>query len=77
MRVAVCVSNRKQRLDKIMEMYSTLSLKHYTHATPTLFHAFSVVPQLSSWFIVAPQTNNSIGMTKTFVDIAKIAMNTG
>ena len=82
MRVAVCVSDqqlvsRKERLDRIVETYNAMSLKHYTHATPTLFHACTVVPQLSSCFLLAPRANNAIGMTETFADIAKIAMNTG
>lgn len=82
MRVAVCVSDRlsvsrKQRLDRIIETYNAMSLKHYTHATPTLFHAGTVVSQLSSCFLLAPRANNAIGLTETFADIAKIAMNSG
>lgn len=69
--------SREQRLDRIIETYNAISLKHYTHATPTLFHACTVVPQLSSCFLLAPRANNAIGLTETFADIAKIAMNTG
>nr|BDT63202.1 MAG: wsv172-like protein [Hemigrapsus takanoi nimavirus]GBG35360.1 wsv172-like protein [Hemigrapsus takanoi nimavirus] len=82
MRVAVCVSdrlpvNKKQRLEGIIETYEALSLKHYIHATPTLFHACTVVPQLSSCFLLAPRANNAIGLTETFADIARITMNSG
>lgn len=82
MRVAVCVSDRlsvsrKQRLDRIIETYNAISLKYYTHATPTLFHACTVVPQLSSCFLLAPRTNDAIGLTKTFADITRITMNSG
>ena len=82
MRVAVCVSDRfsvsrKQRLDRIIETYNAMSFKHYIHATPTLFHACTVKSQLSSCFLLAPRADDAIGLTKTFTDIAKIAMNTG
>ena len=82
MRVAVCVSDRwtvsrKQRLDRIIETYNAISLKHYIHATPTLFHACTVKSQLSSCFLLTPRADDAIGLTKTFTDIAKITMNTG
>ena len=82
MRVAVCVSdiyslNTNQCLDSIIETYNALSLKHYTHATPTLFDACTTMPHLSTGFVLAPRANDAIGLTETFGDIVRIAVNTG
>ena len=80
MRVAVCVSDTysvQQRLEKIIETYNALSLKQYTHNTPTLFHACTNMSYLSTGFLLAPRANDAIGLTETFADIARIAVNTG
>lgn len=82
MRVAIMVSvvedEEKQWLKRTLENYELLSTKKYTHATPTLFNACTVTPQLSSCFLVTPQGGSSLeGLVKTFEDIAKISINTG
>ncbi len=50
MRVALGI--HKDDLEAAIETYHDLSLKYYTHATPTLFNAGTPRPQLSSCFLL-------------------------
>lgn len=43
----VCSGDMKS----VIETYNLMSLKWFTHATPTLFNAGTQCPQLSSWSV--------------------------
>ena len=43
--LCVCSGDMKS----VIETYNLMSLKWFTHATPTLFNAGTQCPQLSSW----------------------------
>jgi len=59
-------------LEHIKKTYDLLSLKYYTHATPTLFNAGTKRPQLSSCFLLS--TEDSLdGITKTWEQVSKIS----
>lgn len=70
MRVAIGIHGSD--LENIRKTYDCLSLKQYTHATPTLFNSGSKYPQLSSCFLSG--TDDSIeGIFDTMTDCAKIS----
>ena len=70
MRVAIGIHG--DDLENVKKTYDNLSLKQYTHATPTLFNASTNNPQLSSCFLIA--TEDSIeGIFETITDCAKIS----
>jgi ribonucleotide reductase alpha subunit len=50
-----------------------MSLKYFTHATPTLFNAGSLRQQLSSCFLVGMDSDSLEGIFKTLTDCAKIS----
>lgn len=89
MREAIMVSERdlspftvqegdRQWLASTLETYELLSSKKYTHATPTLFNACTVTPQLSSCFLITPKDGSSLrGFSRTMTDIIDISTNTG
>ena len=57
---------------KVKETYDSLSLKFYTHATPTLFNAGTKYAQMSSCFLTG--TEDSVeGIFKTISDVALIS----
>lgn len=59
-------------LDRVFETYDLLSKKYFTHATPTLFNAGLVRPQLLSCFLLG--TEDSLeGIMKTLTDCANIS----
>ena len=70
MRVALAIHG--DDLNNVKKTYDNLSLKNYTHATPTLFNAGCPNQQLSSCFLLA--TEDSIeGIFGTITDCAKIS----
>ena len=70
MRVAIGIHGKD--LENIKKTYDNISLKNYTHATPTLFNAGTKFPQLSSCYLSA--TEDSIeGIFETITDCAKIS----
>lgn len=59
-------------LDSVRRVYQSMSQKYYTHATPTLFHAGTPRPQLSSCFLMG--TEDSVkSIYKTIGDCAMIS----
>ena len=59
-------------LKKVKETYDYLSLGFFTHATPTLFHAGTPRPQMSSCYLLG--TEDSVeGIYKTITDCAQIS----
>jgi ribonucleoside-diphosphate reductase alpha subunit len=71
MRVAVALHGAD--LARVRETYDLLSLKQMTHATPTLFNAGLLRPQLSSCFLVALQEDSIDGIYDTLKDCANIS----
>lgn len=60
----------------ISETYRLLSLKYYTHATPTLFNAGTTSPTLSSCYLVAIEDNLN-NIYDRLTDISKISKFSG
>jgi ribonucleoside-diphosphate reductase alpha subunit len=60
-------------LDRIKETYDCMSLKYFTHATPTLFNAGTPRPQLSSCFLLAMESDSMNGIYNTLNDCAMIS----
>jgi len=70
MRVALAIHG--DDLTNVKKTYDNLSLKNYTHATPTLFNAGCPNQQLSSCYLLA--TDDSVeGIFGTITDCAKIS----
>ena len=70
MRVALAI--HEEDLVNVKKTYDNLSLKNYTHATPTLFNAGCPNQQLSSCYLIA--TEDSVeGIFGTMTDCAKIS----
>ena len=70
MRVAIGIHGND--LKNVKKTYDNMSLKRYTHATPTLFNASSSYPAMSSCFLLG--THDSIeGIFQTITDCANIS----
>lgn len=65
------------QLNQAFETYGLMSQKIYTHATPTLFNAGTVRPQLSSCFLMAMSDDSIAGIYKTLADCAAISKYAG
>ena len=50
MRVAIGIHGRN--IEAAIETYNLMSEKYFTHASPTLFNAGTLRPQMSSCFLV-------------------------
>jgi ribonucleoside-diphosphate reductase alpha chain len=80
MRVSVAIhmgiketSRKESTLQKIKETYDLMSNKYFTHATPTLFNAATMKPQLSSCFLLAMEQDSMEGIYNTLKDCAMIS----
>ena len=60
-------------ISSIRETYDLMSLKYFTHATPTLFNAGTPRPQLSSCFLQAMESDSIEGIYNTLKDCALIS----
>ena len=60
-------------IDKVRETYNLMSMKYFTHATPTLFNAGTKRPQLSSCFLIAMENDSISGIYNTLSDCANIS----
>ena len=60
-------------LDKVKTTYDAMSMKLFTHATPTLFNAGTPRPQLSSCFLLSMKEDSIDGIYETLTDCAKIS----
>lgn len=70
MRVAIGIHGTD--FDSVKKTYDNISMKRYTHATPTLFNASSPYPAMSSCFLLG--THDSIeGIFQTITDCANIS----
>ena len=75
LRVAVAI--HKDNFIKVKETYDLMSLKYFTHATPTLFNAGTHCQQLSSCFLVAMQEDSIDGIYDTLKQCAQISKRAG
>jgi ribonucleoside-diphosphate reductase alpha subunit len=76
MRVALGIHgnlNNKNSLQLVKETYDLMSLKYFTHATPTLFNAGTPRPQLSSCYLIAMEDDSIDGIFNTLKDCAHIS----
>ena len=60
-------------LKRIKETYDLMSQKYFTHATPTLFNAGTLRPQLSSCYLIAMEEDSLGGIFNTLSDCAHIS----
>ncbi|MGA1048877.1 MAG: ribonucleotide reductase N-terminal alpha domain-containing protein, partial [Minisyncoccia bacterium] len=60
-------------IEKIKETYELMSQKYFTHATPTLFNAGTLHPQLSSCYLIAMENDSIEGIYNTLKDCALIS----
>ena len=75
MRVAVGI--HKDDIDSVIETYSLMSERWFTHATPTLFNAGTPKPQLSSCFLLTMKGDSIDGIYETLKQCAKISQSAG
>lgn len=70
MRVSLGI--HKEDIESVLETYDYMSLKHFIHATPTLFHSGTSNPQMLSCFLIGMEDSVK-GIYKTLSDCAKIS----
>lgn len=75
MRVAVAIHGAN--IEKIKETYDMMSLKYFTHATPTLFNAGTRFPQMSSCFLLDMTEDSISGIYETLTRCALISKSAG
>jgi ribonucleoside-diphosphate reductase alpha subunit len=71
MRVAIGIHGFD--IERVIQTYNDLSLKLYTHATPTLFNAGTCHPQMSSCFLVSMKDDSIDGIYQTARECALIS----
>lgn len=64
-------------IPKVLETYSLMSRRFFIHASPTLFNAGTVRPQMSSCFLVAMKEDSMEGIYDTLKTCALISKNAG
>ena len=75
LRVAIGIHGNN--LELVKETYDLMSLKYFTHATPTLFNAGTPRPQLSSCYLIAMEDDSIDGIFNTLKDCASISKYSG
>ncbi|KAI1118060.1 ribonucleoside-diphosphate reductase large chain [Nemania sp. NC0429] len=75
MRVAVGIWG--DNIEKVLETYNLMSLKYFTHASPTLFNAGTPQPQMSSCFLVDMKDDSIDGIYDTLKTCAMISKMAG
>lgn len=60
-------------IHKTLETYHLMSMKYFTHATPTLFNAGTPRPQLSSCFLIGMEEDSIDGIFNTLKECAQIS----
>lgn len=71
MRVAIGIHG--DNLEAIKETYDLMSMKYFTHATPTLFNAGTPRPQLSSCYLISMENDSIDGIYNTLKECANIS----
>jgi ribonucleoside-diphosphate reductase alpha chain len=64
-------------IDKVVATYNLMSQKYFTHATPTLFNAGTLKPQLSSCYLIAMESDSIDGIFNTLKECANISKHAG
>jgi len=75
MRVAIGIHG--DDIDSAIETYHLLSLKYFTHATPTLFNAGTPLAQMSSCFLLTMKEDSIDGIYDTLKNCAVISKYAG
>lgn len=75
MRVALGIYGTN--FERAFQLYDDMSLKLFTHATPTLFNAGTPTPQLSSCFLIQTKEDSIEGIFDTLKQTAKISQTAG
>ncbi|KAH7125159.1 ribonucleotide reductase [Dendryphion nanum] len=75
MRVAVGI--HEEDIEKAIETYNYMSLKYFTHASPTLFNAGTPSPQMSSCFLIDIKDDSIEGIYDTLKTCAMISKTAG
>ncbi|OJD36160.1 ribonucleoside-diphosphate reductase large chain [Diplodia corticola] len=75
MRVAVGIHG--EDIEKAVETYNLMSLKYFTHASPTLFNAGTPKPQLASCFLIDMKEDSIDGIYDTLKTCAMISKTAG
>ncbi|KAI0205610.1 ribonucleoside-diphosphate reductase large chain [Astrocystis sublimbata] len=75
MRVAVGIWG--DDVERVLETYNLMSLKYFTHASPTLFNAGTPQPQMSSCFLVDMKDDSIDGIYDTLKTCAMISKMAG
>ncbi len=71
LRVAVAIHGNN--IQRVQETYDYMSRLVFTHATPTLFNAGMVRPQLSSCYLLSMEDDSIEGIFSTLGDCAQIS----
>lgn len=71
------VEGTDECLRMIKETYDLMSMKYFTHATPTLFNAGTPRPQLSSCYLLSMEDDSLDGIYNTLHDCAMISKYAG
>merc|ERR1712087_157646 len=77
MLMRVSLGIHEDNLDAVIETYNLMSLKWFTHASPTLFNGGTQRPQLSSCFLLTMRDDSIEGIYDTLKQCAKISKNAG
>jgi ribonucleoside-diphosphate reductase alpha subunit len=83
MRVSVALhgdiecEDHRSCLKLIRETYNLMSLKYFTHATPTLYNAGTLKQQLSSCYLISMEDDSLDGIYSTLKDCAIISKYAG
>jgi ribonucleoside-diphosphate reductase alpha subunit len=80
MRVSIGIHgdlNNPNSIKLVKETYDLMSLKFFTHATPTLFNAGTPRQQLSSCYLIAMEDDSLDGIYNTLKDCAQISKYAG
>lgn len=75
MRVAVGIHG--SNIEKAIETYNFMSLKYFTHASPTLYNSGTPKPQMSSCFLINMKDDSIDGIYDTLKTCALISKSAG
>ena len=75
MRVAIGI--HQDDIDAAIETYHLMAEKWFTHATPTMFNAGTLKPQLSSCFLLTMKEDSIEGIYDTLKQCAQISQSAG
>ena len=68
---------KEKALQLVKETYNFMSLKYFTHATPTLFNSGTPRPQMSSCYLITMEDDSIDGIYNTLKDCALISKYSG